>query len=480
MPADEANVALSRNDAPNGTAPDGDAPELDMSQLMGLMQSLDLQKVAALAQKVDLNALIGMVSQMDEATLAQMQKMMGGRKSGAKRELPPVNGDFYDLEGLLEPDEAHVMKAVRPFMEEEVEPVINEYWMRDETPVDLLRNGLRQLDLPTLIYGKDLATREPNGSMLEGIATMEMARVDVSTATFFGVHGGLAMQSLLVGGSEEQKAEWLPKMRTMEVIGAFGLTEPKVGSAVAGGLTTTCRREGDEWVLNGQKKWIGNATFADLVVIFARDEDDGNVKGFIVRAQENPGYHVEKIQGKIALRAVENGLITLTDCRVPESDRLQKVNSFREVSEILKRTRAGVAWQAVGCAMGAYERSVKYARERKQFGRSIAHFQLIQDKLVHMLGNVTAMQTMCLRLSRLQDQGRMTDAQASLAKVYTAARCRDTVALARDLHGGNGILLEYHVARYFSDTEAIYSYEGTNEINSLIVGRAVTGTSAFV
>ena len=459
-----------------------DAPPMDFAQmgdLMKLVQNVDLSQVAKLAEKVDLGELIGMVSQMDEATLAQMQKMMGAR-DGKKKERPPVNGDFYDIEGLLEEDECRVMKDVRAFMEEEVEPVINEYWMRDETPIDLLRDGLRKIDLPTLIYGEDLNTRESNGSMLEGIATMEMARVDVSTATFFGVHAGLAMQSLLVCGGEEQKAEWLPKMRNMDVIGAFGLTEPHVGSAVAGGLTTTCRREGDEWVLNGQKKWIGNATFADLVVIWARDEESGEVKGFVVRAKENPGYAVEKIMGKIALRAVENGLITLTDCRIPESDRLQNCDSFRDVAEVLRLTRAGVAWQAVGCAMGAYERSVKYARERRQFGRSIDHFQLIQDKLVDMLGNLTAMQTMCLRLSRLQDQGRMTDAQASLAKVFTAARCRETVALARDLHGGNGILLEYHVARYFSDTEAIYSYEGTNEINSLIVGRDVTGVGAFV
>ncbi len=465
---------------PDATPSPAPAAEMDMGQLMQLVQGLDLEKVAALAERVDLNALIGMVAQMDEGTLAMMQKMMGGKQDGEEREPPPVHGDFYDIEGLLEEDEARVMKAVRKFMEEEVEPVINDYWSRDETPVELLRDGLRRLDLPTLIYGEDLNTREPNGSMLEGIATMEMARVDVSTATFFGVHAGLAMQSVLVCGGEEQKAEWLPKMRSMDVIGAFGLTEPHVGSAVAGGLTTTCRRDGDEWVLNGQKKWIGNATFADLVIIWARDEDSGEVKGFIVRAQENPGYAVEKILGKIALRAVENGLITLTDCRVPESDRLQKCDSFRDVAEVLRLTRAGVAWQAVGCAMGAYEHSLRYARERAQFGRSIAHFQLIQDKLVHMLGNLTAMQTLCLRLSRLQDQGRMTDARASLAKVFTAARLRDVVALARDLHGGNGILLEYHVARYFCDTEAIYSYEGTNEINSLIVGRAITGVSAFV
>jgi glutaryl-CoA dehydrogenase len=268
-------------------------------------------------------------------------------------------------------------------------------------------------------------------------------------------------------------------MRRMDVIGAFALTEPEVGSAVAGGLTTRCRRDGDEWVITGQKKWIGNATFADLIIVWATDDASGEVKGFIVR-KGTPGLSVEKMMGKIALRAVENGLVTLDGCRIPESDRLAKAQSFRDTAEVLRVTRAGVAWQAVGCAMGAYERSLAYSTSRKQFGRPIASFQLIQDKLVHMLGNLTAMQTLCLRLARLQDEGRMSDEQASLAKVFTAARLREVVALARDLHGGNGILIENHVARYFCDTEAIYSYEGTNEINSLIVGRAITGISAFV
>ena len=430
---------------------------------------------------VDLDRLAEAYAGMDEAAVAKSYGALAraGRPS-RPYEPPPSDGDFFDIDGLITEEQRQKMAELRRFMETEVEPVINDHWLRDSTPREVLIPGFRKLDLLTPIYGEDLTSREPNGSVMEGLLTMEIARVDVSTATFFGVHSGLAMQSLLVCGSEEQKAEWLPAMRNWDKIGAFGLTEPNVGSAISRGVQTTARREGDEWVLNGQKKWIGNATFADLVVIWARDEADDQVKGFIVRAQENPGYSVEKIRGKVALRAVENGLITLTDCRVPESDRLQNANSFRDVAEVLKLTRAGVAWQAVGCAMGAYERSQRYATPRGQFGKPIASYQLIQDKLVHMLGNVTALQTMCLRLSQLQDEGRMTDAQASLAKVYTAARCRDVVALARDLHGGNGILLENHVARYFCDTEAIYSYEGTNEINSLIVGREVTGLGAFV
>ena len=449
--------------APNGTAVAPDA-------------------LSALAEKgVDLDRLAAAFGQMDEATVAaSMKGLERASRPVAAAEPPAPNGDFFDIDGLISDAQRQKMAELRTFMETEVEPVINEAWLGDRTPLEVLVPGFRKLDLLTAIYGEDLETREANGSVMEGLLTMEIARVDVSTATFFGVHSGLAMQSLLVCGSDEQKKEWLPAMRAWDQIGAFGLTEPEVGSAIAGGVTTTARREGDTWVLNGQKKWIGNATFADLVIIWARDEADNQVKGFIVRPKENPGYSVDKIRGKIALRAVENGLITLTDCHVPESDRLQKCDGFADVAEVLKLTRAGVAWQAVGCAMGAYERSQRYATTRMQFGRPIARFQLIQDKLVHMLGSVTAMQTMCLRLSQLQDAGEMNDAQASLAKVFTAARCREVVALARDLHGGNGILIENHVARAFADTEAIYSYEGTNEINSLIVGRHVTGLGAFV
>ncbi len=431
---------------------------------------------------VDLDRLATALGTMDEAGIAKTTKMIERASRGERPyAAPEPNGDYYDIDGLISQAQRDKMAEVREFMETEVEPVINDAWLGDRTPLEVLVPGFKKLDLLDPIYGSDLETREPNGSVMEGLITMEIARVDVSTATFFGVHSGLAMQSVLVCGSEEQKAEWLPKMRSWESIGAFGLTEPHVGSAISGGVQTTARREGDAWILNGQKKWIGNSTFADMVVIWARDEADDQVKGFIIRdPQDNPGYAVEKIRGKVALRAVENGQITLTNCEIPETDRLQKADSFKQVAEVLKLTRAGVAWQGVGCAMGAYEKSQRYATTRMQFGKPIASFQLIQEKLVLMLGNVTALQTMCLRLSQLQDAGEMSDAQASLAKVFTAARCRDVVALARDLHGGNGILLENHVARYFCDTEAIYSYEGTNEINSLIVGREVTGLGAFV
>jgi glutaryl-CoA dehydrogenase len=287
------------------------------------------------------------------------------------------------------------------------------------------------------------------------------------------------MGSIYLCGSEEQKGYWLPRMRRCEKIGAFGLTEPDVGSGVARGLTTTARRDGEGWVLNGQKRWIGNATFADVTVIWARDEADQQVKGFLVE-KGTPGFTAVKMEQKMALRAVQNADITLDDCRVEERNRLANANSFRDTASVLKMTRAGVAWEAVGCAQGAYEHALRYARNRQQFGRPIAGFQLVQDLLVRMLGNITASQCMVMRLSQIQDAGQLEDEQASLAKAFCTARMRETVGWARELLGGNGILLDHNVGRFVADAEAIYSYEGTREINSLVVGRAITGFGAFV
>ena len=401
--------------------------------------------------------------------------------SGAKPDeraaaLPPVTGDFYGITSVLAAEDQAILQRVRAFMETEVAAIINRYWIRAEFPFELIPK-LAALDIAGIAYrGYGCAGKS---TVLDGMIAVEMARVDASIATFFGVHSGLAMGSIYLCGSEEQKQQWLPPMRRLEKIGAFGLTEPEVGSGTAGGLTTTARREGDSWVLNGQKKWIGNATFADVTVIWARDEADNQVKGFLVE-KGTPGFTPEKMEDKMALRVVQNALITLRDCRVSEASRLQNARSFRDTAAVLRMTRAGVAWQAVGCAMGAYEHALAYSRQRQQFGRPIGTFQLVQDLLVGMLGNIVASQCMVLRLSQMQDAGVMRDEHASLAKAYCTTKCRETVGFARELLGGNGILLENQVGRFVADAEAIYSYEGTREMNTLIVGRAVTGFSAFV
>lgn len=445
-----------------------------IKQAIGLLKHIDFDQLAKISQKVDLAKVMDGFSKLDDNQLKGLMKMMESKDK--KKELPPINGDFYELNERLNAEDRALQLKVRAFMETEVKPLVNKYWLHDEFPFELIPK-FGELGLAGITYE---GYGCPNKSFLmEGVLAMEMARVDASIATFFGVQSGLSMGSIYLCGSEDQKQEWLPKMNKMEKIGAFGLTEPEVGSGAAGGLTTTCKKVENGWVLNGQKKWIGNATFADLIIVWARDVDDSEVKGFILR-KDTPGFEVEKIKGKMALRIVQNGLITLKDCLIAEKDRMPFANSFKDTANVLRMTRAGVAWMAVGCARGAYESALDYTRQRKQFGKPIASFQLIQNHLVEMLSNLTAMQTLVFRLSEIQDQGALKDEHASLAKVFCSLRTRDIVSQAREVMGGNGILLEHDVARFVADAEAIYSYEGTKEINSLIVGRAITGMSAFV
>ncbi len=390
--------------------------------------------------------------------------------------LPEPNGDFYQMTDCLNDAEREKLKQVRAFMEKKVAPIINKFWAEDSFPSELLP-GIRDLNIAGIGYeGYGCAG---GSTKLAGFVAMEIARIDSSIATFHGVHSGLAMGSIFLCGSEEQKEKWLPPMSRLEKIGSFGLTEPEVGSGTSGGLTTTAKREGDTWILNGQKKWIGNATFGHLTIIWARDLGDNQVKGFIVE-NNTPGFKAEKIQNKMALRVVQNALITMENCRVPEENRLQLDTSFRDTARVLRMTRAFVAWEAVGCMMGAYEHALAYAQKREQFGKPIAKFQLIQDLLVKMLGNITASQCMVVRLSDLQDQGKLKDEHASLAKAFCTVKMREAVGFARELLGANGILLDHQIGRFVADAEAIYSYEGTREMNTLIVGKAITGFGAFV
>src|SRR5271168_1334056 len=391
--------------------------------------------------------------------------------------LPAPNSDFYELVATLPAEELAVVKQVGTFMETKIAPIITKYWVEDAFPFEILP-ALKELNIGGVAmqgYGC-----RGGSAQLFGLIAMEMARFDSSIATFFGVHNGLAMGSIYLGGSEEQKQKWLPPMARWEKIGCFGLTEPLVGSGASGGLTTTAKRDGDIWVLNGQKKWIGNSPWCDISIIWARDLADNQVKAFIVENKTTPGFKVEKIQNKIALKVVQNGLITMENCRVPEENRLQADQSFRDTARVLKMTRFMVGWEATGCAMGAYEHALAYAQTREQFGKPFAKCQLVQDLLAKMLGNVTASLCMVVRLSQMQDEGKLLDHHASLAKAFCTAKCRETVAWARELLGGNGIAAEYNVGRFFADSEALYSYEGTYQMQNLIVGKAVTGFSAFV
>ena len=391
--------------------------------------------------------------------------------------LPAPNSDFFDVRSTLAPDEQQILQRVREFADIRIAPIISKYWLEDAFPFELLP-AFKELN----IGGIGIEGYGGSGGSLAlfGSIGMELGRVDPSIATFFGVHTGLAMGSIYLGGSEEQKQTWLPPMIRLDKIGCFGLTEPQVGSGASGGLLTTARRDGNTWVLNGEKKWIGNAPWCDISIIWARDVDDNQVKAFIVENKTTPGFSVEKIADKMALKVVQNGHITLTDCRVPEANRLQADRSFRDTAHVLMVTRYDVSWIATGCQMGAYEHALKYAQGRLQFDKPIGSFQLIQDLLARMISNITACQCLVMRMARLHDEGKLTPAHAAVAKSYCTARCRETVAWAREICGGNGISLEYDVGRYFADAEALYTYEGTYQMQNLIIGKAITGLSAFV
>jgi glutaryl-CoA dehydrogenase len=393
------------------------------------------------------------------------------------KQLPAPNSDFYQLADLLTAEERAIVKKVRDFTETKVKPIINKYWADDAFPFELLPS-FKELGIAgTGFQGYGC----PGGSQkLFGFVAMMLARTDASMATFFGVHSGLAMGSIYLDGSEEQKEKWLPVMARCEKIGCFGLTEPLVGSGASGGLLTTAKREGDSWVLNGQKRWIGNAPWCDISIIWARDVADNQVKGFIVENKTTPGFSVEKIEHKIALKVVQNGVITLEDCRVPGANHLQGGNSFRDTARVLRMTRYMVGWASTGVQMGAYEATLKYAQERLQFGKPIASFQLVQDLLAKMLANVTACQCLMLRLAEMDDQGKLADHHAALAKAFCTAKSRETVSWGRELFGGNGIVADYNIGRFFADAEALYSYEGTYQMQNLIVGKAVTGIGAFI
>ncbi|TFD39201.1 acyl-CoA dehydrogenase [Cryobacterium sp. TMT1-19] len=384
--------------------------------------------------------------------------------------------DFYGYENLLTDQEKTALANLRAYLESDVRPIANGCWERAEFPAEVIRPLAA---LGAYSFGWPETRPFQNSAVFRGFVALETARVDASVATFVGVQNGLACGTISATGSPEQRDEWLPRLASGELVGAFGLTEPLSGSDAAQGLRTTATRTGDTWLLNGAKRWIGNATFSDITIIWAKDTADGMVKGFIVTT-DTPGYSATRIEGKISLRSVQNADIVLENVVVPEKNRLQNANSFKDTAKVLRLTRAEVAWAAVGTSIGAYEAAVAYAKERTQFGKEIGGHQLVQDLLVKSLGNITASLGMVVRVSQMLDEGSQRDEHAALAKLFTTARMRETVAWCRELFGGNGIVLSYDVARFFSDAEAVYSYEGTREMNTLIVGRSITGQAAFV
>jgi glutaryl-CoA dehydrogenase len=384
--------------------------------------------------------------------------------------------DYYLLDETLSDDERELRDRVREFGEREILPGVNDYWERAEFPFELVPK-LAELNIAgTTIQGYGCPGMSRLGA---GVVARELARADGSVNTFFGVHSGLAMGAIDLLGSDEQKQRWLPPMARLETIGAFGLTEPEHGSDSVS-LETTARRDvgSDEFIINGAKRWIGNASFADVVIIWARDEA-GDVGAYLVE-KGTPGFDPSSvIGGKIGKRAVWQAEISLTDVRVPADHKLANANTFKDANRVLNQTRGGAAWECVGHAMACLDVAITYAKDRTQFGRSIAGFQLVQAKLATMAAATTAMQLYCFRLAQLQEAGAMTGAIASLAKLHNVRQAKLVCSEARDILGGNGLLIDYHVSRHLTDMEIVDTYEGTDSIQSLIVGRDLTGISAF-
>jgi len=382
--------------------------------------------------------------------------------------------DYFLIADQLTAEEVDYWRRTRIFVDHEVLPVINDYWERAEFPWPLIEKLAELGVVGDGIVGYGCPPMSP---IANGLVNLELNRGDGSLGTFLGVQAGLAMRSIAMLGSEEQKQRWLPPMAALEAIGAFALTEPLHGSdSVA--LETSARRDGDSWVLDGDKKWIGNATIADVIVVWARDTADKQVKGFLVEKGAD-GYDARVMTGKGSLRAVWQAEIQLRGVLVADDSRLPDALSFKDTGRVLAATRNAVAWGALGHATAAYDIAMTYAEERMQFGKPLVSFQIVQDKLVKMLAEVTAMQLYCLRLGRLMEEGHLTDTIASLAKMNNTRKARLVIMEARDLLGGNGILLDHHVMRHMADIESIHSYEGTETIQTLLVGRDITGVSAF-
>lgn len=387
-----------------------------------------------------------------------------------------LSSDFFGLEAGLADYEKAKLAELRHYLETDVKPVVNDHWDRAEFPKDIIA-GLSRVGVIGMAFPETWPFETT--AVFRGWVALELARIDASVATYVGVQNGLAMGAIGVCGSPEQRARWLPGLGSGQIVGAFGLTEPLSGSDSAQGLRTTAEKRGDTWVLNGEKRWIGNATFSDICIIWAKDVADKQVKGFIVPTN-TPGFVATKIERKQSLRIVQNADIVLTDVVIPHANKLVNANTFADTATVLRLTRGEVAWAAVGIAVGAYEAALAYSKERIQFGRPIASHQLIQDLLVKSLGNITSSLALVQETSRMQDAGTQRDEHAALAKAVATSRMRESVAWCREIFGGNGIVLDYDVARFFADAEALYSYEGTREMNTLIVGRAITGHAAFV
>ncbi|VXC28604.1 Acyl-CoA dehydrogenase [Arthrobacter sp. 9V] len=392
--------------------------------------------------------------------------------AASTRVLPPYpEADLMHVIDLLPPEERTRYLEIREFLQTRIRAASIEYWNREEFPFGLLADMAK--------YGLGGLQTDGSTKLFKGLMYTEVARADVSLSALVGIHNELIVGMIDELGSPEQKRKWLPGLEAFTQLGAFALTEPDHGSDIAGGLSTTARRDGGEWVINGAKRWIGAGTIADFALVWARDESDGHIKGFIVET-DRPGYSATKISHKIGLRIMQNADIVLDQVRIPLESLLPGATEFSRANELLRDSRAWVGWQAAGIQLATFDIARAYALERKQFGKELARFQLVQQQLADILGNANASLSMMVELARIQQAGKLEMVQAAMCKATTTRLARSSVAMGRSLLGGNGITTDYEMAKLFGDAEILYTYEGSYEINSMIVARAVTGKSAFV
>lgn len=385
--------------------------------------------------------------------------------------LPYPGADLMHIWELLDEPERERLESIRAFLQDRVRPESIGYWNREEFPHHLLQE--------MAAHGLGGIQVDGSSALFKGLVYVEAARADVSLSALVGIHNELIVGMIHELGSQAQKDAWLPRLTSFAALGAFALTEPGHGSDIAGGLSTTATRTGDEWVINGAKRWIGSGTIADFALVWARDTGDGQIKAFIVESGRQ-GFSATKIGNKIGLRIMQNADLELDHVRVPEANRLPGVANFAEANELLKHSRAWVGWQAAGVQLGIFDIARDYSLTREQFGQQIAKFQLVQLPLSEILGNAMASLSLMVDVARLQSLDKLEMVQAAMAKATTTRLARESAAKGRALLGGNGVTSDHEMAKLFGDTEILYTYEGTYEINSLIVGRAVTGVSAFV
>jgi glutaryl-CoA dehydrogenase len=380
--------------------------------------------------------------------------------------------DLYDLDPLLSDEEKMVRQTVREFVDQELLPVIREAWEEGKLPKSLVPKIAEMGLLGATLQGYGCAGMN---NVAYGLCMQELERGDSGVRSFASVQSGLVMYPIHAFGSEAQKDKFLPRLQRAELIGCFGLTEPDFGSNPSG-MKTRAVKKGDRWILNGNKMWITNSPFAHVAVVWAKVDDQ--VHGFIVE-RGMKGFETPEIKGKLSLRASDTGEIVLRDCEVPEENRLPGVQGLKSALSCLNQARYGIAWGAVGAAMGCYEEALDYAKQRVQFTKPIAGYQLVQRKLVEMVSEITKAQLLCLQLGRLKDQGKSTFVQVSIAKRNNVHQALEIARAARDILGGNGILNEYSSMRHMCNLESVYTYEGTHDIHTLIIGEHITGLAAY-